>query len=110
MFEIENAADAKCDQAEKREQLVAPLHDSDVGARDSHCQRKNRLCARAIVAKLRHRGETDYAHYSRRLGYQPRGQGKARTKWRCHPACAHTVSRQALSRISGRQIEREWPR
>jgi hypothetical protein len=67
MLEIENAPGAECDQAEKREQLVTPLHESDVGGGDSHCQSRSagkRLCARPILARLRHHGEADRAHHS----------------------------------------------
>ena len=43
-------------------------------------------------------------------GINPGGRGKARRKRRCHFACAHAISRPALSRIPGRQVKRERSR
>ena len=53
MLEIKDTHSSKRQQAKKRQQLIAPFHEGDVGARLFGCQRKNRLSAFAFVGKVR---------------------------------------------------------
>src|SRR5438132_13174478 len=53
VLKIKNAKPGEDKQAEKRQQLIAPLHEADVGAPPLPCQRKNRLSIFSIVAKVR---------------------------------------------------------
>ena len=53
MLEIKDTHSSKGQEAKERQQLIAPFHEGDVGARLFGCQRKNRLSAFAFVGKLR---------------------------------------------------------
>jgi hypothetical protein len=43
VLKIQNTDTGKDEKTKKREQLIAPFHEADLGARLSDCQRKNRL-------------------------------------------------------------------
>jgi len=43
VLKIKNTPAGKDEKTKERQQLIAPFHDADVGARLLDCQRKNRL-------------------------------------------------------------------
>jgi hypothetical protein len=43
VLKIKNTDTGKDEETKKREQLIAPFHEADLGARLVDCQRKNRL-------------------------------------------------------------------
>ena len=53
VLKVKNPDAGKREKAKKREQLVAPFHEADLGARLSGCQRKNRLSVLAFTSKVR---------------------------------------------------------
>ena len=53
VLKVKNSDAGKGEKAKKREQLVAPFHEADLGARLSGCQRKNRLSVLAFTSKVR---------------------------------------------------------
>src|SRR6266478_1463581 len=69
VLKIKNTKPGEREETEKRQQLIAPFHEADVGAHSLHCQRKNRLSMFPIVGKVRPYGGSGHAHYSGRLGY-----------------------------------------
>jgi len=53
VLKIENPDAGKHEKTKEREQLIAPFHEADVGARWFDCQRKNRLSVFAFTGKVR---------------------------------------------------------
>jgi hypothetical protein len=53
VLKVKNPDAGKREKAKKREELIAPFHEADLGARLSGCQRKNRLWASAFTSKVR---------------------------------------------------------
>ena len=53
MLKIENAQPGKDQETKKRQQLVAPFHEADLGVRLFGCQRKNRLSIFSFIGKMR---------------------------------------------------------
>src|SRR6266478_2267697 len=53
VLKIKNTKPGEREETEKRQQLIAPFHEADVGAHSLHCQRKNRLSMFPIVGKVR---------------------------------------------------------
>src|SRR6266478_2102145 len=53
VLKIENTEPGERQETEKRQQLIAPFHEADVGAHPLHCQRKNRLSIFPIIGKVR---------------------------------------------------------
>lgn len=66
MLKIEDAQTGENGETQKREQLIAPLHQRDLSARDLHCQSrsrgKNRLFRFGIIARVHYGGASDADH------------------------------------------------
>jgi hypothetical protein len=52
VLKIKNTDSSKGEETKKRQQLVAPLHEADVGVRLFPCQRKNRLSIFSFIGKV----------------------------------------------------------
>src|SRR5437879_12139314 len=66
MLEIKHTQPSKNGETQKREQLIAPLHQRDVSAREFHCQsakNEKRLSDFIIVGRVRAYGRPDDAHH-----------------------------------------------
>ena len=53
MLKVKDTNAGKHEETKEREQLIAPFHEADVGARLFGCQRKNRLSPFAFTGKVR---------------------------------------------------------
>jgi hypothetical protein len=53
MLKVKNPEACESSEAQKRKQLVPPLHHRDVSAREFYCQRKNALSRFTILGTLR---------------------------------------------------------
>src|SRR5213082_205239 len=53
VLKIKNTKPGEREETEKRQQLIAPFHEADVGAHSLHCQRKNRLSMFTIIGRVR---------------------------------------------------------
>ena len=53
VLKVKNTKPGERKETKKREQLIAPFHEADLGARLSGCQRKNRLSTLAFTSKVR---------------------------------------------------------
>src|SRR5947208_10601939 len=54
VLKVKNTKPGERKETKKREQLIAPFHEGDVGAHPLPCQRKNRLSTFPIIGKVRH--------------------------------------------------------
>src|SRR5207249_5934318 len=54
VLKVKNTKPGERKETKKREQLIAPFHEGDVGAHPLPCQRKNRLSTFLIIGKVRH--------------------------------------------------------
>src|SRR5216110_43073 len=54
VLKVKNTKPGERKETKKREQLIAPFHEGDVGAHPLPCQRKNRLSMFPIIGKVRH--------------------------------------------------------
>ena len=104
VLKIKNAQPGKGEETKKRQQLVAPFHEGDVGARASALSIDKRV--KPLVDLLNHRQSARYMAGPVMLiirdgwGINPGGREQARRERRRHAARVHAVSRQALSRLS----------
>src|SRR5207249_11491533 len=53
VLKVKNTKPGECKETKKREQLIAPFHEGDLGAHPLPCQRKNRLSTFPIIGKVR---------------------------------------------------------
>src|SRR5436309_13136966 len=54
VLKVKNTKPGERKETKKREQLIAPFHEGDVGAHPLPCQRKNRLSTFPIIGKVRY--------------------------------------------------------
>src|SRR5205823_13831326 len=108
MPKIKNTDARKHEKTKEREQLIAPFHEADVGARLFGCQRKNRLSTFSFIAKVRATyGWPSDAHHSRWLGHQSNRPRQEQRERRCNDARVDALSRQALPGLSLFSIQRQ---
>src|SRR5438093_6791311 len=53
VLKVKNTKPCERKETKKREQLIAPFHEGDLGAHPLPCQRKNRLSTFPIIGKVR---------------------------------------------------------